>query len=279
MGKLVFHPAQKSYLANLDKGKAVFRGDAFDMSFYPYVASDMAEAYHSLLNEKRFTTNKVDVSTRVAIHWEEEGVIDDEREEGKGWRRYSLLGLIWLQAVSKLRKFGYPMNLLTEAKKSLDGMFYGSTENNQRVSLLEYYVVRALLRERVYLLAFEDGTIEIASESECTNTLFALEDHIRIGFNPIVQRLFPTMELTPMVSPKVSLQDKEAEILIRLRTGNISEMNIQLKDGDVKTLKITEEVTEKKLFKLLREHPYQDINMIQRDRKVISVSRTVIEKF
>jgi len=77
---------------------------------------------------------------------------------------------------------------------------------------------------------------------------------------------------------KVKLQGEEAEILLRLRTGNFTEIIIELKNGKVKRLKLSEEVSEKKLVELLKEHDFQDIQLTQRDGNIISVKRTIIDK-
>lgn len=279
--KEVVAKRQKEFLRSAKKKQVIHRGDAFDEAFFHYLKGPLADQAHETLNEKRFTLKKSDVSTRVANHWESEGVVEDPRPDGKGWRRFSVLDLVWLQAVARLRSFGLPIDKLRRMQKRLQDLGDGSTEAGNRISFFEFYVVRAMMRAPVYLLAFEDGGVELATEREYENAftkMTGLADHVRISLNPIVQDFFPDKDLSPQHDPAVRLTDDEVEFFFLLRTGDYDAIKVKRKGGRIEIIEAEETVTEERIVDIMNEEDFQDIEIKRQNGKTVSVKRTIKKK-
>jgi hypothetical protein len=260
----------------------VYRGDAFDEGFFDYLASDHVERIHEMLTEKRFTLKRSDVGTRVINHWESEGVTEDPREDGTGWRRFSMLDMIWLHAVARLREFGVSIEKLRRGRKSLASLGAGGLEDGPRISYFEFYVTLALSRQPVFLLVFRDGGVQLATEAEysggATSLIGGLADHIRLSLNEILRAVFPNIDLTPERESRISVSDEEFDVLVMLRTGDYSSVTIRYRDGELERIEAEEEVPERRVIDILKEADYQDVTIKQRDGKVVHLSRTLIKK-
>ena len=161
--------------------KMIVRGDAFIIGVERYIALEGEWSISGQLNEARYTISEADITYRVASHWASVGLIDDTRPEGKGWRKFSALDLVWLKIVTELRLFGLALDKLVKVKQSLDSLFADQTTPERKAWGLEYYTALALVqRVPVYVLVFRDGTAELATEEQyrLTSELFALAHHI-----------------------------------------------------------------------------------------------------
>lgn len=272
---------QERYKKRLKKKQVVHRGDAFDEAFFfDYLSSEHVERIHQVLTEKRFAPNRSDVGTRVINHWESEGIIEDPRSDGTGWRRFSILDIVWLHAVARLRSFGMSIDKLKRTRRSLESLGAGSTKEGSRITFYEFYLRLALLREPVFLIVFEDGEVELATEQEysagLTRLLGGLADHVRINLNSILQRLFPKLDLRPQRSTTAALTDEETKVLFLLRTGNYDSLEIKRRDGRIERIEATEEVdAAAKIEQLLSEHDFQEITVKEHEGRVARITRTI----
>jgi len=46
-------------------------------------------------------------------------LITSNRPDDKGWRRYSLIDVVWLNIIKELRRFGYPLDQILKVKKNI----------------------------------------------------------------------------------------------------------------------------------------------------------------
>ncbi|MEM8484004.1 MAG: MerR family transcriptional regulator [Bacteroidota bacterium] len=261
---------------------AVFRGDGFDRTAIDYVTTDKGKNASAFLNESRFTVKEAEVTSRVANYWESQGLINVERDGEKGWRKFSIIDLVWLKTVTKLRNFGWSIDKLKEVQTSL---FEGPAfidKNKRRISFFEIYIAMALtLRKPVYLLVFQDGIAEPVYYEQYSATLrfFELKDYTVLHINPILQSIFPNSDLTPLFEQTVEVDDNEFEVLFALRTGNYESITVRSKNGQPKTLELEERVDAPTVFQLLNEHDFQDMTVKRRDGKILNAKRTIIKNF
>jgi len=274
--------AESRFLGRARKRQLVHRGDAFDDAFFSYLGSSVVEHSHQMLTEKRFTLKRTDVGTRVVNHWESEGVVEDPRENGTGWRRFSILDIVWLHSVARLREFGMPMGKLKYSRRSLASLGSGQTDEGSTVTYYEFYLTRALLRIPVSLIVFRDGEAEIATENEyggiLTRLTGGLADHIRVDVNSILQQLFSSVDLSPKHDPSLSVTDEELDILLMLRTGNFESLTVKLKNGEIERLEAEEMIREGRIVDLLNDWDFQDLTIRRRDGENVHVSRTLLKK-
>lgn len=263
-------------------GQNVFRSDSFEVGIYEYLDSEHRDTMHQSLNEPRFPVGSTDVSSRVLHHWEEEGVADDPRTKGQGWRRYSVLEVLWLQIALRLRKFGLPVQSLIRARHTMNEAWSGmQTEGDSAITLFEIYVLHATRGIPVYLLVFEDGTADLATEGqyEVSSSLFGLGDHVRIEINRIIQDTFPGIDWPEKQSElRVSVTKDELNVLSALSSGKYESITVTLSDGKVKTIHSTEDVRGKRIHEILDTGDFQDIEIKKRDGQIVHLRRTLLTR-
>ena len=273
---------QRRFIERAKKRQTVFRADGFDRALFGYLNSEHAELTHQTLNEKRFTLKRSEVGARVINHWESEGVTEDPREGGSGWRRFSILDMVWLHAVIRLRSFGMPMQKLKRARKSLEDLPSFSLEDGPTVTLYEFYVTQAMLRQPVSLIVFEDGEVELLAEGQSsegiTRMTGGLADHVRISLNDILRKLFPKIDLKPEIDMPMHVSDEEVHVLLMLRTGNYESVTLKYHDGEIERIEAEEEVPERRIIDILKENDFQDVTIKRRDGKEVHVGRTILKK-
>ena len=87
--------------------------DAIDEDFVDYLSNDGHKELHVLIRAKKYTVRDTDVSHRVICHWGEKGILPAGFGDiGDGWRKFSLIEIVWLQVVKKLREFGFSLDCL-----------------------------------------------------------------------------------------------------------------------------------------------------------------------
>ena len=258
-------------------GHWIFRGDGFFFGLGEYLASENGKRVAAVLHEPRYTLKETDLTYRVVNHWDSEGLIDSTRAEEKGWRRFSLLDVVWLHVLMELRLFGLSLEKLLRAKHSLR-----QKRGENGTELFEYYVALALLRkEPVYLLVFRDGTGEMAYDEQYQMTLefFPIANHVRIEINPILQRLFPKLELGTIREVRVQLADDEMEVLQLIRSGRFESVTVKRKNGRIERIEAEETVeAQRRIAEILQDADFQDISVKKENGRVVSIKRTIKKK-
>ncbi|MBD3338066.1 MAG: MerR family transcriptional regulator [Candidatus Lokiarchaeota archaeon] len=262
----------------------VFRsGDYYQLAIHEYYnASDVGKKISALLNKKESRLKVPDFSYRIINHWEQKGLISPDRDTEKGWRRFSIIGAIWLQIIGKLRRFGFPLEKMLEVKHNLT-MPEWTDEDKTMFPLFEYYVVMALFKKvPVYLLIFENGEAEPVTHKEMRASMkyMALDDVIMISINNILQKLYPNKDLKPDFETSVELSEEELEILFAIRMRDFETITIRTKDGKLERYEFTESIkNERHIKKILEEEDFQDIEIKKANGKIVKIKRTTKRKF
>lgn len=185
------------------------------------------------LNEKRFRLEEEQVSSRVLNHWQELGVIIENREKGKGWRKFSISELIWISIVVKLRRFGLDLEKIKSVRTYLDT--YNNSKSQSDCPLLDFYITYALSASMpVSLLVFDSGEamflrqIEFAASKDLG---LIKDDFISIDLSQIVSNIFKNRkQKTDYLD--FSTLPIEKEVRASLRAENIQSISIKVNNGD-----------------------------------------------
>ncbi len=173
-----------------DKNNIFLASDWFDINFlarFVYTNSPLKKYF----NEQSHKVEDSRLSSRVLNHWYESGIITDDRPNGKGWKKFSLSELVWIQIVFKLRVFGLNLKKIKKVKDQID--FYNSIDKVSKCPLLDFYMlVAGNTKIPIKLIVFESGQaelvrqidIDIANEFECIS-----EDFISIDLNKLLDNL------------------------------------------------------------------------------------------
>lgn len=227
------------------------------------------------LNEKKYTTKDTDKTFRTINFWESEGLLDNTREKGnEKWRKFSLIDIVYMQILSKLRDFGFSIQKLKKVKidlmKELD---YEGVKTS--FSVLEYAYIRTINsnnRGNVYLVATPEGNIYCTTISDMlfAESIYGLPDsYIFINLNKLLTEKinFNSGDKIPVHDEHLYVLDGkgEEELLELLRTSEFNNINIiSKKDGGLLIEKVFD-AAEKDSFP-----EFADITIKLQDGKVVS---------
>lgn len=255
----------------------VYRFDDTDIAiaenFLSAEGKKRLEFYHS----KKYRLKDEDISYRILNHWEKQGLLSAYRPDGKGWRLYSLVDLVWLRVIYKLRMMGYPLEKISKVCEDLN--IHNINKAQKQPPFFIFYLLSALgMKLPVYLIVFENGEAEPLFYQEYMFTLkaFSLQNHIVINLNDILHQLFPKIDSTPRFDASLDLSAEELELIAMIRFGDYESIDIIMNDGKIERFELTESVDVKnRIIDILKKHAYQDIHIKQINGKTIQINRTI----
>ncbi|MFC1732087.1 MerR family transcriptional regulator [candidate division KSB1 bacterium] len=265
----------------MDYKPLAIRGEEFDTLFSHYHFSEELASAREVLNTKTKSLKEDQLSYRLINHWEKMGLLSTERLSGKGWRKYSLIDLVWVCIIARLRNFGYPLEKVKEVKSNLEKC--GNQQEENVFPILEYYIASAIFQKsHVYILVYENGQCEPLAKNEYKANLdfFELSNYILIDLNKILQNMFPSLNLHKEENASVELTPRELDLLSIIRFENYDSITIKLSNGKIVNLDASESIeAEKSIGNILREKSYQDIEIKKRAGSIVHIKRTTKKKY
>ncbi|MCZ6594730.1 MAG: MerR family transcriptional regulator [Bacteroidetes bacterium] len=275
---------EKTQTLDLEKNfrvSPIHRGDNFHIVFAEYYYSDSGKKISDWLNDKRHRQKADNLSYRVINHWENMGLLSSDRPSGKGWRKYSIMDRVYIEVVIALRTLGFPLEKIRTLKETLE--WPRNEKKPGAFPVLEMMVAHGLVyKYPAHVLVMLDGKGEVVSYDEYTFAIesCALDDHITISLLPILQKLFPDKDLSPEVKHSYTLSDAEFELLWMIRMENCDSITIKAKDGTVTRLDASKPLdVNKRIVDILRGQDYQNIEIKQRQGKVVFMRTTTRKDF
>jgi len=263
------------------KDNWILRGDGFDLSFAEYFYSESGKKISNWLSIKDKRLESKFLSYRVINHWENKGLLDSDRPQGSGWRKYSLMDIIWVHIITRLRAFGYPIEMISKVKNNLDK--HRVKSNHPHSPLLEYYIAHAFVfRKPVYLLVFENGEVEpvFPDELNLGLKLETIHDFIKIDINNILQKLFPNHNLKPENEMSLEVNKAELDLMFMIRNNEYETIKIKLDSGEIERIEGSASVdVENRIIEILNENKYQDIEIKQQNGNITYINKTVKKKY
>lgn len=214
----------------------VMKGIGYYRDFEKYHSSDVFKEYRGKLREKKFTVSNTEITYRMVNHWEENGLLPDGVAGGDGWRKFTLVELVWTKAIIRMRQFGLSLEKIKQVKESL--MKFDKKDGTYL--LFEYYVARALSSsDDPYILIFSNGdsNLACATQIELTKVFRGHFDVLLISLKSILEKLNLSVGDTKFLD---LLSDEEGEMLSEIRSGDNKEVRARVNGG-----KITELETKK----------------------------------
>ncbi len=228
------------------------------------------------LSVKNVKQSNSEITSRILNHWEKIGLIDNDRPEGKGWRKFSKLDIVWMELIKELRNFGYSNDKILAVKKDLLSKSEDSSISES--TTLQYYVAVAICFQRpVFAMVFSNGEIEFASLQEAASSysLKTAGNHIRIELNGLIQRIYKK-DISPKNRSLFQLSEKEFKVLEEIRTRGYKNINIKLSDEEIDSIEVEQSFNGKvNVSELLNDSDNQDIVLKKRKGKVVFATKTV----
>lgn len=231
--------------------------------------------YLTLLTKKKFTIRDTDSSYRVINYWCNAGVLDDFRDGNEnGWRKFSIVDLVWLRVVMELRAFGFSLNKIKIGHASFSGKYR---------QIFECAILLCMMRKGINLVVFSDGYIEAAPRDAVAMSESSgyLKDaaYLVINLNNCMEKTFPSADYSPKWDT-FSLTDNEIAVLRELRCGNSDEISIKMKNGDISRVDTTKQHIGDvgKLSDILSGVAYGDFTIKKANGKITFVKATKMSK-
>lgn len=210
-----FMPKGEVYLATFSK---YFSGENFNNRI--------------ILNMRSYTVGTSNISYRVINHWDKAGLLPQCLKDGAGWRKFSLVEMVWLKIIQRFREYGFSLDKIARVKKSL-------VDWDKKLNAypdLEYYIYRAwFTTDDPYVIALADGVAGIASSEEIEQAKMLHRknnDFLLISIKSILNDLDtnvappkPLMWLTNPETEAISaIRGKNDEVIIKVKNQKISEI-------------------------------------------------------
>jgi len=210
--------------------------DWFDLNFFGGFASS-SDAIKKKLNLQNYKVDDKRLSSRVLNHWYKSEIIEDNRPNGKGWKKFSISELVWVQIVFKLRNIGLDLNRIKLVKHHIDK--FNSIDENSNCLLLDFYILVAMYSETpIKLLIFETGQAEIVRQVDidiANQMEIIIEDFIMIDLNKLLDKLFTKKKIKADYFGQKDANQKSAlvqQIETSVLKENIQSVTVKVNDKD-----------------------------------------------
>ena len=156
-------------------------------------ASELIKKYNldRIYNQKKYSIANTPLSYRQANTLDKDKLLNDERESGKGWRKFSLKELVFIEIVSELKKFG----IKHEQLRQLWASFFKEPENIMEPSLepdkgdAEIAISGVLGGVEVALCLDSKGDVFYFDQKNLTRFIQSEEPLIRVSLNVVVKKI------------------------------------------------------------------------------------------
>ena len=205
----------------------------FDVNFLgEFLNSD--SKIKDLFNEQIYTIKDERISSRVLNHWYEMELINDDRPNKKGWKKFSFSEVVWIEVILKLRMFGLNLKSIKQVKEQID-IYKTSHNNKSKCLLLDFYMAVVLTSTiPVKIIVFESGQAEIVRQIDLdiANTCgFIVEDFISIDLNKLLDGLLKKKNVrADYLNYNISNIAKEIESSLSI--DDVKSITIKVKDKD-----------------------------------------------
>lgn len=211
----------------------VYRNEDFIEAYEKY--SDLKEAREKF-GLKKYQVSETLTSYRMINHWCEIGLFDDDVQKSEGgWRKFSMIDVVWLSVISELRKFGLGLDAI---KKLKDNLFKKHLKHGP--SIFEFYISQAILaKKKVFVVSLSDGTGDVVMANQLLNIDYAdlhsplSDSFIAIDLNKIIEKTFNKPGLAKANISTLDLTPKEIEVISKIRLDDISEITTSIKDSKI----------------------------------------------
>lgn len=208
------------------------------------------------VNTPRHTMKDTHSSYRAVNHWESLGLIDSNRiQAGQGWRKFSILDVLWLSILENLRNFGLSSDKIKVTKNCLDRKI---ASNDPPLTWLEFAFCRTNATTKggnTYLLIFDtgDAVVTCSDEINLNRFLRSLPDsYITINLNRLFINVLKIPGVTEITEHWLKLSEEERNVMSCIRKSHADKISIKAKDGKILLIEKTFE-GKKSDFKSIHE--------------------------
>lgn len=235
--------------------------------------------YIKLLNEKQFDITYTDnLSASTLEYWKEKGLIQSIEIQQDS--TYSIIELVWLSIIADMRDLKIEYAQIQEVKK---GFFSRITDNEQKYTILEYYMTLILEFNLPIFLVINQNEMLLVNDKLYIRKLTSgvLEKHITISLNKQIRDTIKHIYKSPNYSTYIELSKEDRNILKHTRNKNFKQVVIQRKNGKIDLIEKTRVAPikhSKQIIEWLEEEDFQDIQITRHRAENTYISSTTRKK-
>lgn len=255
--------------------KLVFKED--------YCNKEEYKAFREFLRKPQVPVEQTNSTYRMIHYWDKEGLFETLRSEQKGWRKFSVVDLVWISIIKELRSYGFPIKKIKEVYKH---MFRSKIPPLDYEPNLEFQVYLTFAKNPISLVVFPNGSSyfirDYQDPMKVINDLISLNNStslILLDLNNIVQQILKQLDFTPIFMESHFLDEKEEKLLGLLNRNDIEELKVIFRDKKPLIYQYKEVVENNaRIISLLRDAAFQTIEIKTENGKVVKLERFIKEK-
>lgn len=260
--------------------------EALLIDYYTKGESDLKVKISQQLNNKIYTVKDTSLSYRQVNSLDSDNMLWNERDNEKGWRKFSFKDLVYLYTINECRKYRIENNKLQELKND----FYNQDKGTAKFSSVDHVLLLVLGSIKISLLINSKGNSYFADINYQTFIDDSNESYLYINFNEIVRKVWKLThkgddskfaeykgwgDLLLEYFSTSKLSNKEQEILNILRNNDYSIITIKKKDNDIFNVygeveNNTDGISEMELLATMQKKDFTNINITKRDGKIVN---------
>ncbi len=239
-----------------------------------------------LINKKKYTKADTPLSYRQINTLGNDRLFPEDRDNKRGWRKFSLKELVYFYIVFELKKFGLPHEVLKELS---DSFFKEPTPNikgyetNKYTS--EFAILCVLVGTEMMVTISNEGKVNYFDPS--SYLLIGREETptIQIRLNDVVnavnkkgKKIFPIRwsGRNYLWKKGVNLSDNEKEVLDLIRNKDYSAVQVKKTDGKVsmayaERLINAPQMSTEEIIKLIDKKDFADIDIVKRNGNIVGL--------
>lgn len=261
-------------------------GDWLYVLLSMYRDEEKYKKFHKQITEKTHPISTTEESYRVINHWDEKKLLLDSPDREAGWRKFSLLDILWISIIRELRSVGLGIPEITTAKHKLFECF--SFNESTDTTYFEVFMMLAYTRKAdISLIVLPDGNSALTNEEDLQSAeaLFSrYKTFIKISINTLLAEILKNPELGKKNTHLLSLDEKQTELLIKpFENDNLKSANLTYREGKLEKIDFVydeqnPEDLVTKIHKLLKDKERKEIIIKQEDGGKVTLLRNVSKK-
>lgn len=208
-------------------------GYTYSIEYAEYYSNKNTQRIRDFMTDRRYSVADTNATYRTINHWDESGLIPEgAKQDGSSWRKFTIVELAWLEAVSRMREFGLSIETIKKVKDNVINW----DRKDKRYRQFEFFLFYSLCSDHdPYIVVFRDGqgflnTIEGVENAKMLN---GNQDILCISLKSLLEH-FGFKVTTPKTM--LGLTEAEVQVLIALRITKDDEILIKARDGSVKRI-------------------------------------------
>ncbi len=236
------------------------------------------------INNKRYRVSDTPLSYRQINELGNDDLINDDRENARGWRRFSLKELLYFTTTVELKKLGVendqlrPLWKLFFENHSKDGKNPRNCMDDAVCMVLGHIQVALLFNTRGEIGFYTQPFFDLMWQDEVS--------YVHVNFNRLVGELLKKLghkfdvsyqstsdRLYEEMQKNLELTDKERELVRLMRDGGCDRIEITMRDGKMNIIRGTkikrEEFSSSDLARLLEAKAYATVTIHMENGRVV----------